>query len=319
MAFLRILVCATLILISRSGLAASDPPNSFNSYVLEAVSELTARQNDSGYDITKAYARAVPYAGGALRPSQPPLTMCVAAVAEVMVVAINKYVATTGDQSAYSHLPVDGWNRMRPTDIRSHIWVDPRLGSNGTADAMVTFGIGKRVLFKELTPGSFINLNRNPRPGGRATGHSVVFLGFLDKDGNVLQDYGPSVAGFKYFSANGAGMFPNGGFYERYAFFNKPNGTPYCPNLAGKKTDCYIIRSDSQKYLNTGYMLNPRQWDIAARNRNLADLQRRLFEATQTRGPTYLNIQSGTNFDQFVEQLGQQDTMVLNPIFNRSE
>jgi hypothetical protein len=299
--------------------AGSPPPDSFNGYVLKGIEELTARQSNSGYDIHEAYAQPVTYGGGALKPTDPPMTMCVAAMAELIVVAINSYVKATGDQTPYSYLPIDGWNRMRPNDIRSHIWVDPRLGSNGTADSLVTFGIGKRVAFKDLTPGSFINLNRTARPGGRPTGHAVAFLAFLDKDGNELAEFGPTVSGFKYFSANGSGRFPNGGFYSRHAFFNKPNGTPYCPNLPGKKIDCYIMKSESQKLLNAGYMLMPTKWDAAARDKNLGDIRKKLFDLTQTRGPTFLNIQAGTTFEKFVEDLNQRDTMVLNPIFSNSE
>jgi hypothetical protein len=286
---------------------------------LAAVNELNARQNESGYNITEAYSKPVAYGGGSLKATSPPMTMCVAAVAEVIVVALNRYVKDAGDTSPYSYLPIQGWNSMRPKDIRSHIWVDPRLKSSGTADALETFAIGKRAPFSALTPGSFVNLNRPARGGNRATGHAVIFLAYLDKDGNELKEFGPSVAGFKYFSANGRGSFPSGGFYNRYAFFNKPNGTIYCPNLPDKKTDCNILRSLDQKYLNTGYMLHPKKWDAELRDKNLKEIISSLYNLTQTRGPTYLNVQSGTTFEKFASELDEKDTMVLNPIFNQSE
>src|ERR1700682_4775011 len=139
---------------------AAQPDEGFNKYILDAVEKLGADFGGKGYDIHKAYTHDFAYSDGTIKASSPPLTMCVAAVAEVIATAVNSYVAQTNDKKPYALLPAAGWNRMRPTDIRSHIWVDPKLDSYGTADALVTFGVGKRTKFIELTPGSFINLNR---------------------------------------------------------------------------------------------------------------------------------------------------------------
>jgi hypothetical protein len=244
--------------------------------------------------------------------------MCVAAAAEVITTAINIYVKETNDKTPYNQLPVEGWNRMRPTDIRSHIWVDSHLDSYGTADALVTFGVGRRVPFSDLTPGSFVNLNRR-RPNMKPSGHAVVFLAFLDKDGKELSSYGDNVAGFKYFSSQGSGNSPGAGFGFRYAFFNKPNNEEYCPNLDGaRRHDCGVIYSKSQKMLTTGYMLHPSKWNAEVKARNLTDVVAGIYAQTRSRGPGYINIPNGDTltFDEFSSQLQDQDTMSLNPIFN---
>jgi len=156
-------------------------PNAFNEYILKAVADLNQHYPSKGYDINKAYTHDIAYDSGTVKASQPALTMCVAATAEVIITALNLYVKETGDKSVYAYLPVTSWNRMRPKDIRSHIWVDPKLDAYGTADALVTFGIGKRVKFSELEPGSFVNINRLNK-----SGHSVIFIGFIDSKGDVF-------------------------------------------------------------------------------------------------------------------------------------
>jgi len=124
--------------------------------------------------------------------------------------------------------------------------------SHGAADAFVSYAIGERVQFKDLTPGSFLNLNRNNR-----TGHAVIFLNYLDKDGNELQKFSPQVAGFRYFSSQGKGA-PDGGFGYRWAFFSDMG----CPDLSGnRKRDCGIIHSENSNLLVGGFLKMPKAWD----------------------------------------------------------
>src|SRR5262249_25761340 len=249
-----------------------------------------------GYNISKAYTHRIAYGDGFIEPTDPPYTMCVAAVAEAIITAINLYVSETGGKKPYSYLPAIGWNRMRPMEIRALIWVDTKLDSYGTADALVTFGVGKRVRFSEMTPGSFINLNRN-RPGRRPSGHAVIFLNFIDAEGNELKSYGDKVAGFKYWSSQGVGNQGDAGFAYRYAFLNKANEQGFCPNLGpGKPIDCWIINSRSQKLLTTGYMFHPKKWDSAARDRNIQAILEGLYVQTRSRGPTFMGLPSDISF-----------------------
>ena len=293
------------------------PKDGFNEYVLRAVKKLQGEYPSKGYDIHKAYTHTIPYADGTVQPTDAPWTMCVAAVAEAIITAINLYVEETGDRSPYTFLPVANWNRMRPTDLRAHIWVDPKLDSAGTADALVTFGIGKRVKFSELTPGSFINLNRN-RPK-RPSGHAVIFLSYLDEKGNELSSYSNEAVGFKYWSAQGKANVGDAGYAYRYAFLNHvPDQKGNCPDLGpGKKVDCWIMNSKSTKYLNMGYMLMPSLWDKKIRDKNLSDVVYGLYEQTRSRGPNaILTVPEDIQFVDFERALNDTDTMMLNPIFN---
>ncbi len=293
------------------------PADGFNKYILKAVEKLEAEYASKGYDIKKAYTHSFAYSDGALKPTDAPWTMCVAAVAETIATAINLYVAETGDHKPYDFLPVANFNRMRPTDLRSHIWVDPKLDSYGTADALVTFGMGKRVKFSELTPGSFINLNRN-RPSSRPTGHAVIFLSYLDATGKELDHYSDAAVGFKYWSAQGKGTNGDAGFAYRYAFLNHlPDQTGFCPDLGpGKKVDCWIINSRSSKMLNMGYLLEPSLWDKKVRDKNLADVVDGLYAQTRSRGPNaLLSLPQEISFQDFVKAISETDTMALNPVF----
>lgn len=302
----------SFIMLAFSNVSLADLPDNFNKYILRAVEDLHQHYPSMGYNISKAYTHNIPYGNEVVKASSPPLTMCVAATAEVIITALNIYVAETGDKSVYTYFPASSWNRMRPKDIRSHIWVDPKLGSYGTADALVTFGVGKRVKFSELEPGSFVNLNRLNR-----TGHSVIFLGFIDSKGNILPQYSDEVMGFKYFSSQGTGTTGDAGFAYRYAFFAKKTNSPYCPNLpAEKRRDCKIIWSTGQKLLNTGYMLMPGKWDAKIRDKNLKDIVDGLYVQTHSRGPSALpGITYSLSETEFLKAIDAKDTMELNPVF----
>ena len=119
-----------------------------------------------------------------------------------------------------------------------------------TADRPSFIGMGMTVPFEELTPGSLINLNRT-----NGTGHAVVFLSFIDGQGNELPSHGADVVGFKYFSSQGGYDAGAGGLDYRYAIFSQ-YGQPTMPY----KRDVNVIDSEDQKYLNTGVMYAPKRW-----------------------------------------------------------
>jgi hypothetical protein len=304
------LVATLACIVSSAVRAQPAPADGMNAYVLRAVDKLYKESPNKGYNIARAYSKEISYGSGVIRPSEPPLTMCVAAVAEVMITAINLYVVETGDNSPYAYLPPDGWNRMRPRDIRSHIWVAPQLDSYGTADAFVTYGIGRRVKFSELSPGSFVNLNRTNK-----SGHAVVFLSYVDKSGNNVAMYSSTVAGFRYFSAQGVGRSPNAGFGYRIAFFTHSDGTRVCPDRTadGTKRDCDVIYKLDQKYLNTGYLQAPKYWNATQRDANLKALAAGLYKQSRSRGPEFLGFPSSLSETEFYSRLDEKDTLKLNP------
>ncbi|HWU85924.1 MAG TPA: hypothetical protein VN253_01535 [Kofleriaceae bacterium] len=220
----------------------------FNSYILRAIEHLNANYGGMGYLITTAFTHNLDYStpGEIKAAPKPPKTMCVAAVSEVIIVALKMYVDERHDTAVFAKLPARSWMGGRPTDIRPYMFVYDNVESNGTADALAHFGIGEHAPFSTLVPGDFIGLNR-----ATGSGHAVVFLGFLNASGEILSRYDASkVVGFKYFSAQ------TGGLGYRWAFFEGN-----CPDLGpGKPRDCRIVRSDNQKFLNTGYMWHPGQW-----------------------------------------------------------
>lgn len=294
--------------------AQAAPIDGFNGYVLRAVDALSKSSSGMGYG-NHSYTKTIEYGSETINASGPPLTMCVAAVAEVIITAIKMYVSDTGDVAPMKYLPAPTWTRMRPYDLRSHIWVAPELDSYGTADALVTFGIGRRVKFSELTPGSFVNLNRRNK-----SGHAVVFISYVDNTGKELKTYSSEVAGFRYFSSQGVGVSPNAGLGYRIAFFTYSDGRRICPSSTfdGTRRDCDVIYSLSQKYLNTGYMLMPKHWDAKQRDLNIDALSEGLYKQSRSRGMDFLGLSSDLSKEQFLSAIRSKDTLRLNPVFETS-
>lgn len=264
-----------------SAQAQSDTDRSFNRYVLKAVEYIAQHRAGGGYDLNRAFTQNLGYGGDVVKASAastgsgaaPPYpTMCVAAVAEVMIEALRIYAEETGDKSAFQQLGARSWNSGNLRSIKANLFMFAETGSRGTAGTLQRFGMGKEVPFAELRPGDFVNLNR------QKSGHAVVFMGYLDRNYNILPGFGPNVAGFKYFSAQGKGK-PDAGFAYRYAYFG-----PYCPApVAGKPRDCGVIRSANQKLLNTGTMYHPKHWRVAEA---AASMQLLVRSAVKSKNPT---------------------------------
>lgn len=222
----------------------------FNPFVLQAVEYLDSRYGRLGYD-SAVLTHDIAYGPfGVISATAPPRTMCVAAVMEVMLTAYQLYADATGDGSVWEFLPIRSYRSLGASDLKAHIWVNPDLDAGGTADALRHFGMGMTVPFEQLVPGSFINLNRT-----NGTGHAVVFLSFIDIQGNESPVWHDGVVGFKYFSSQGGYDAGAGGLDYRYAVFEE-FGTPTMPY----KRDVGIIHSADQRYLNTGVLYRPELW-----------------------------------------------------------
>ena len=223
----------------------------FNAYVLKAIDYLKANYGLLGYDINSILTHDIQYHDqGVLKARHAPLTMCVAAQMEIILTAFDIYSRETGDYSPYAYLPKRSFEGLEITDLKGHIWVNPDFNANGTADALINFGMGERRTFEQLRPGDFVNINRTTK-----TGHAVTFIGYIGKTGKMLPSYGPDVVGFKYFSSQGLREAGQGGLDYRYAVFSKYG----CPEMPYKR-DCNVIYSADQRMLNTGTMLAPAFW-----------------------------------------------------------
>lgn len=221
----------------------------FNAYILQSVVMLARERAGQGYG-PYAFTQHLEFGNqGVLRASEHrPLTMCVAAQLEVFVEALNIYAIETNDYAPFTFLPKRTWERLGPTDLRGQIWMVENANASGAADALRNFGMGEKTTFEEMEPGDFMNFNRTS-----GTGHGVIFLAYLDNQGNEVLTYSPGVTGFKYFSSQ---QTETHGLGFRYALFDGN-----CMQLSGgRQPDCRVIRSPSQRLLNTGYALMPSLW-----------------------------------------------------------
>ncbi len=227
-----------------------DPDDYFNAYVLKAVDYLTLNYGLLGYD-SAVLTHDVEYGPwGTITRSGGARTMCVAGVMEVILTAMQLYAEDTGQAWVWNHLPVSSWRYLSQPNIRAHLWVNYDIDAWGSADALRHFGMGQNIPFDKLRPGSFINLNRT-----NGTGHAVIFMAFIDADGNEYETYNDKVVGFLYFGAQGGYDVGAGGLDYRYAVFSQYGALtmPY-------KRDLGIIASDGQYTFNTGMMLHPSRW-----------------------------------------------------------
>lgn len=222
----------------------------FNEYILAAVEELYEDYGLLGYD-SAVLTHDIDYGGlGTIERSGGARTMCVAAVMEVILTAMQIYARETGDDSVFHFLPVESWEGFGAEDIKAHLWVSYELETAGAADALRHFGMGMNVPFEELRPGSVVGINRTT-----GSGHAVIFLGFIDGSGRITDSWHDQVVGFYYFSSQGGYDEGSGGLDYRYAVFSE-HGSPEMPY----KRDLNIIYSTDQGLFNTGMMLHPDQW-----------------------------------------------------------
>jgi hypothetical protein len=228
---------------------------SFNDYILRAVEHLYGNYRLLGYDAA-VLTHDVEYGSyGMIERTGGGRTMCVAAMMEVILTAMQLYAADTGDDSVWDFLPKESWERLNSNCIKAHLWVNYELKSGGTGDALRTFGMGENVPFRELRPGSFVNLNRE-----NGTGHAVVFLSHIDVNGTESESWNEAMIGFRYFSSQGGYEPGTGGLDYRYAIFvtdeYEQDGYPPMPY----KRDLRVIYSENPSYLNTGIMWHPDHW-----------------------------------------------------------
>lgn len=227
----------------------------FNDAILDAISDIATNWAARGYDINSYFTHDLPYGPDCcVKANHAPKTMCVAAVTEIIITTLNKLYAQTSERRPFESLPLRSWKGGTRRDIRAHIFMYDGVGCNGTGHALERFGIGRQVSFSKLEAGDFINFNR------ASSGHSCVFLAYLDASGNDVPTFGPSVVGYRYFSAQGKGL-PDAGFGYRWAFFDG-----HCPQSLpqGRRRDCGITRSDNPKLLCCGYLFHPTKWPDAA-------------------------------------------------------
>jgi len=255
-----------LLLVFASLLSSTANAADFNGYVIETMRFLHDTRGGGGYDLQSYFTQDLKYGDNCctahdnccVKANHPHKSMCVAAVAEVIIEAINRYAERTEDRSVYTKLPARSWTHGTIRDIRAWIFEYSETPSQGAAHAIEVFGLGKRLKFTELKPGDLIKIDRTD-----GTGHSMFFLGYLDRSAKLLDQYDEQkVAGFKYFSAQGRSR-PESGFGYMYGFFDG-----FCPSdqemedpKDGKLgRDCKIKRSSAVG----GRIFAPAEWTTEA-------------------------------------------------------
>jgi hypothetical protein len=224
-------------------------------------------------------------------------TMCVAAVGEILIEAINFYAASEKRKvDPYDKLDVKHWNTSAITSLRSYLWMQvdnrniwhyasgqvPRSNQNGrvvsalsrgSAHSFSIFRMGEELPFSKLMRGDFINLNRTN--GG---GHSTIFWGYIDPntESGYTQTWSKDVIGFTYFSAQGPRTAAaGGGFAFRDAYFGAAKLPP--AKQRNHNDPGVILKQTSQLYLNSGRLWLPDQWDAKGA---VEDIKKRVRAST---------------------------------------
>jgi Thrombospondin type 3 repeat len=222
----------------------------FHEYILAACEYLDQNYGLLGYDINSVLTHDIPYGtyGDIPQTGVETKTMCVAAVLEVLLTAMQLYEDDTGDSGVWDFLPWRSYRYLGAWDIKAHIWVNHELDSWGSADAVRHFGMGVNVPFENLVPGTMLGINRTT-----GSGHAVIFISFIDINGTEYTTYNENVVGFRYFSAQGGSTPGYGGLFYKNAIFDGAGTAP-------DGWDSNIIRSANQNYLPTGLIYHPDYW-----------------------------------------------------------
>ena len=236
-----------------------------NSVVQTVVQDFRATREGGGYDLHSAFTRDLKYGGNCcIKSSNAALTMCVAAVSEMIIETLNRQ----SDVTAFQKLPMSSWTGGSITTARANIFQYAGTGSRGTGHALQLLGLGREKHFSELKPYDFINFNRNNK-----SGHAAVFLGYLQPDSSVTLQYSDGVIGFAYFSAQGKGK-ADAGFADRYAYFDGK-----CPaQAAALPRDCGVLRSSNLVLLSGGELWTPDNWTTDARLKQITASIRSVLE-----------------------------------------
>jgi hypothetical protein len=175
-----------------------------------------------GYSLQNYFTRDLDWGSepGVIHASHPPLTMCNAAVTETFIEAVNLYTRDNPSWLPQNVMPTELWNKGGFAGLKAHFLSHNLLeypplehiprkeipaslqadikqfqSEEAMAKAIERWGVGERIKFQNARPGDIITFDRtNDRIDGShaSSGHSVVFLGFLDRNQNILDKYDAS-------------------------------------------------------------------------------------------------------------------------------
>lgn len=282
--------------------AATASADDLNVYILRAVQWLSENRKGLGYHLSGVFCEDLQYGDETLRATAQyaPQTMCVSAVAEILIRAIQMYAADTGDAAPFREIPGAMWVRARPaTDIRPWLFRST-APSNGIADTLNRYPFGEALSFESLKPGDIIYFNRT------RSGHACIFLGYLKGAYEEAAAYSNEVTGFRYFSSQSS---HKPGYDERWAYF-RGSAPPAHPE---KIRDFGIIRSSNPTLLNAGRIWTPSRWRVQealARYRQEARQRASAIAAVQGMRGQGFSVQSMQNRPDAANRIFRADEIV---------
>jgi hypothetical protein len=350
---IRLLAMTQLLSLAMSSsiAAASESEPAFNHYMVQAYENMKndVQRSNKGYSMASFFTKNLDYGKdfGAVKARNAPYTMCNAAVTETFIEAMNLYAKDHPNWSPNDAIPISYWNSSDWRSLRPHLFshsyfdYPPLEGiplseipdglkkdirdfqsDDGMYQAFEKFGLGYRIEFKDAQPGDVITLDRaltNKEGKERSSGHSVIFLGFVNRNQELQEAYeADSVVGFKYFSSQGT--LSDGGLGERWAYFKGK----MCPFVFGyqvpddpkhggcadavdsaenrsknpalipdQKRDCCIKR-DGRDGLRVARLLSPSLWSFKTAQALMADkyvqLQHAIADFIQNRRKSSVRI-----------------------------
>ena len=142
--------------------------------------------------------------------------------------------------SYYEHPPLDDiffLRKIMPRSLAKEI--DDFHSEVGMSRALEKFKLGEQINLKDAKPGDIITFDRT-----NGSGHSAVFLNFVDNHLNPTTKYDPKkVVGFRYFSSqssHGSTAPGHGGLFEKIAYFSG-----FCPYEEGRPSNSNVKESES--------------------------------------------------------------------------
>ena len=314
-----------------------------NPHMVRAYRMLLSERGSRGYSLSDYFTQDLNYGRrtGVIKAHRAPLTMCNAAVTETIVEAINLYASDNPAWSPEAVIPPESWNTFGFTGLKSHMFshnlmeypplegipaseipqslktdIQKFHSEKGMAYAIEKFGIGQKIDFKTAKPGDIVTFDRtnDTRSGTpKYSGHSVVFLGFVNRNQDLTETYDErSVVGFKYFSSQGSRE--TGGLAERWAYFrgmcpvrvgyqlpddihaagcsdrvdNARNRAANGVEKAGQINDCCLDKVTPSSGPRVGRLFSPVRWTYAASQQRIAQdyasLRDRIQEFVRNRG-----------------------------------
>ena len=152
----------------------------------------------------------------------------------------------------------------------------------------------KRQDFKSAKAGDFATFDRtnDTRSGAQKySGHSVVFLGFVNRNQELVDSYNDrTVVGFKYFSSQGSGMGERWAYFRGFCPVRAGYDLPDNPAQAGCKdridnaqnraangmekpgqiTDCCLNKITASDGPRVGRLFSPARWTYTASQQRIA-------------------------------------------------